>query len=85
MIIGTNFLSKTVIKLEYKSGNMEWYEISLPIRPVYGLDSYEFDTMVGMYHIQVEDKILGKDWLEYFATEILDVKYEWTDVKYFFQ
>ena len=78
MIIGTNFLSKTDIKLEYESGNMEWYESSLPMRPAYGLYLYKFDTMADMYHIQVKKKIIYKDWLEFFATEILDAKYEWT-------
>jgi hypothetical protein len=33
-----------------------------------------------MFHIQVEAKIFGEDWLECFATEILDAKYEKTDV-----
>ncbi len=36
--------------------------------------------MKDMFHIQVEDKIFGEDWLECFATEILDAKYEKTDV-----
>ena len=55
VILGTNFLSKTSIKLNYESGNMEWYKSALPMRPVYGLDSYEFDTTTDMYHIQVEE------------------------------
>ena len=50
------------------------------MRPAYGLDSYKIDTIADMYHIQVEEKILGKNWLECFSTEILDAKYEWTDV-----
>ncbi len=33
-----------------------------------------------MFHIQVEDKLFGEDWLKCFATEILDAKYERTDV-----
>jgi hypothetical protein len=33
-----------------------------------------------MYQIQVEDEIFGEGWLECFATEILDAKYERTDV-----
>ena len=37
--------------------------------------------MAYIYHIQVEEKILGEDWLEFFATEILDAKYEWTDIR----
>jgi hypothetical protein len=44
------------------------------------LDSKEFDAMEDMFHIQVEDEIFGEDWLECLVTEILDAKYERTDV-----
>jgi hypothetical protein len=44
------------------------------------LDSNKFDAMEDMFHNQVKDKIFGEDWLECFATEILDTKYEKTDV-----
>ncbi len=41
----------------------------------------EFNAMEDMFHtIQVKDKIFGEDRLECFATEILDAKYEKTDV-----
>ncbi len=36
--------------------------------------------MEDMFHIQVKDKLFGEDWLKSFATEILDTKYEKTDV-----
>ncbi len=36
--------------------------------------------MEDMIYIQVEGKIFGEDWLECFATEILDAKNEKTDV-----
>ena len=36
--------------------------------------------MEDMFHIQVQDKLLGQDWLQSFATTILDSKYKWTDV-----
>jgi hypothetical protein len=36
--------------------------------------------MEAMFHIQIEDKIFGEDWLECFATEILDAKYDKTNV-----
>ena len=36
--------------------------------------------MEDQYFIQLENEILGEDWLECYATEILDAKYEWTDV-----
>jgi hypothetical protein len=78
--LGTNFLSKTGIKLNYSEGNMEWFDYSIPLCPTGGLDSINFDAMEDMFHIQVEDKSFGEDWLECSATEILDAKYEKTDV-----
>jgi hypothetical protein len=36
--------------------------------------------MEDMFHIQVEDKLFVEDWLKCFAPEILDAKYERTDV-----
>jgi hypothetical protein len=80
IILGTNFLSKTRIKLNYSEGNMEWFDCSILLHPPGGFDLKEFDAMEDMFHIQVEDKIFGEDWLECFATEILDTKYERTDV-----
>jgi hypothetical protein len=80
IILGTNFLSKTGIKLNYSKGNMEWFDCSIPLCPPGGLDLNEFNAMGDMFHIQVKDKRFGEDWLECFATEILDAKYERTDV-----
>ncbi len=57
IILGTNFLSKTGIKLNYSEGNMEWFVSSIPLHPRGGLDSKEFNAMEDMFHIQVEDKI----------------------------
>jgi hypothetical protein len=59
---------------------MEWFDCSIPLCPPGGLDSNEFNVMKNMFHIQVKYKIFGEDWLECFATEILDAKYEKTDV-----
>ena len=81
VILGTNFLSKAGIKLDYSTGNMAWYDNVLPMRPSYGLSSEDFDAMEDQYFVQLEDEILGEDWLECFATEILDAKYEWTAVE----
>jgi hypothetical protein len=80
IILGTNFLSKIGIKLNYSEGNMEWFDCSIPLCPPGSLDSKEFDAVEDMFHIQVEDKLFGKNWLKCFATEILDTKYEKTDV-----
>jgi hypothetical protein len=59
---------------------MDWFDRSIPLCPPGGLDSKEFDAMEDMFHIQVKDEIFGEDWLVCFATEILDAKYEKTDV-----
>jgi hypothetical protein len=80
IILGTNFLSKTGIKLNYSEGNMEWFDCSIPLRPPGGLNLNKFNAMEDMFHIQVKDKLFGEDWLKCFATEILDAKYERTDV-----
>jgi hypothetical protein len=79
-ILGTNFLSKTGIKLNYSEGNMEWFDCSISFCPPGDLDLKEFDAMEDMFPIQVKDELFGEDWLEYFATEILDAKYENTYV-----
>ena len=80
LILGANFLSKVGINLDHDTGNMEWYNSILPTRPRVGLTSTDFDDMEDQYFTQLGDEILGKDWSESFATEILDATYEFTDV-----
>jgi hypothetical protein len=83
IILSTNLLSKTGIKLNYAEGNMEWFDCSIPLPPPGGLDLNKFDAMEDMFHIQVEDEFFGEDWRKCFTTEILDAKYERTDVAEF--
>ncbi len=71
IILGTKFLSKTGIKLNYSEGNMEWFDCSIPLLPHGGLDSNKFDAMKDMFHIQVKDKLFGEDRFKCFATKIL--------------
>ncbi len=81
IILGTNLLSKTGIKLNNSEGNMEWFDCSIPLGPPGGLDSNQIDAIEDMFHIQIKAKLFGEDWLECFATEILDAKYERTVIK----
>ena len=81
VILGTDFLTKAGIKLNYAEEQMEWFDTTLPLRPVGGLPAEEFDAMVDMFHIQTEQELLGEDWLHNFATQILDAKYEFVDVR----
>jgi hypothetical protein len=80
IILGTNVLSKTGTKLNYSEGNMEWFDCSIPLCLPEGLDLNEFKAMEDMFHIQDKDEIFGEDWRECFTTEILDARYEKTDV-----
>ena len=81
IIFGTNFLSKAGIKLDWDDGNMLWFDNVLPMRPGTVISSADFADMEDHYHIQLEDDLLGNDWLECYATEILDAKYEWTNIE----
>ncbi len=72
IILGTNFFSKTGIKLNYSEGNMKWFDFSIPLCLPGGLDSKEFDAMEDMFHIQGEDEHFGEDWLKCYAIKILD-------------
>ena len=81
VIFGTNFLSKAGIKLNYEKGQMEWFGCIIPMRPSKGLTTEEFHAMEDQWYIQIEESLLGEDWLQCDATEIFDAKYEWTDVR----
>jgi hypothetical protein len=63
IILGTNFLSKTGIKLNYSEGIMEWFDCSSPLPPLGCLDWKAFNAMEDMFHTQVKDKIFGEDCL----------------------
>ncbi len=59
---------------------MEWFGYSISLCPPVGFDSNKFNALEDMFNIQVKNKLFGEDWLKCFATEILDAKYEKTDV-----
>ena len=61
---------------------MEWFDCSIPLHPPEGLDTKDFDAMEGMFFVQTEDELFGEDWLNSYATEILDMQYEQTGVAY---
>ena len=76
VILGTNFLSKTGIKLNYVKNQMEWFNCVIPMGPSKGLTTEDFHAMEDHWHIQIEESLLGEDWLHCYATEILNTKYE---------
>jgi len=80
IIFGTDFLTKVGININYETGFMEWYECILPLRDPFTLDKESYQDMEDAMHVQTEDELLGEDWLDNYATEILDAKYNKTDV-----
>ena len=69
------------IIINYETGFMEWYECILPLRDPFRSDSKSFNIMEDAMFVQTEDELLGHDWLDSYVTEILDAKYDKTDVK----
>ena len=67
--------------MNYDTGFMEWFECILPMRDPWGLTSEDFDNMVDSLLTQTEDELFGGDWLNNYATEILDAKYNFTSVR----
>ena len=45
IILGTDFLSKAGISINYDTGFMEWYENIIPLRDPIGLNAETFDDM----------------------------------------
>jgi hypothetical protein len=58
---------------------MIWYDCIVPMYPHHGLTAQDFDDMLNMYLIYFEDELFGHNWLESYATELLDAKHQWTD------
>ena len=74
IIIGTDFLSTSGIKINYETVFMEWFESLLPLRYPSVINAKTFDDMEDALFIQQEDELFGEDWLDFYATEILEDK-----------
>ena len=77
IILCTDFLSKAEIKINYGTGFMEWHENMIPLGDCIGLNAEIFGDIEDslLLQLEVEDERLWGDWLDSFATEILDAKY----------
>ncbi len=62
IILGTNFLTKEGIKLNYSDGKMEWFDCSILLYSPVSLNSPDFDATEVMFFIHMKDNHLGKDW-----------------------
>ena len=80
LILGSDFLAKAGININYETGFMEWFDSILPLRDPKGLQSQDFDEMEDAMFIQQDNELLGEVWIASFATKILDARYEHTDI-----
>ena len=58
---------------------MVW--LQTPLRDSRGLTPIDFKEMEDSLYTKVEDKHTGKEWLDFFATKILDAKYEKSNIE----
>ncbi len=80
IILGTNFLSKTGIKLNYSEGNMEWFDCSIPLRPPGGLDSKKLMPWKTCFTSKLKTRSLMKIGLNALQQRFWMPRYEKTDV-----
>ena len=81
VILGTDFLTKSGINIQYSTGTMEWFENVINMRSPYDLNIKEYLAMADAIEIQREDDTLGIDWLDcYLSAPILDAKYVRVDI-----
>ena len=52
----------------------------MPLRDPRGLEPEEFKEIEDYLYVQVEDELFGEDWLDSYATTILDATYEKADI-----
>jgi hypothetical protein len=78
VIFGTDFLSKTGIDINYRSGIIEWFDNKLPMRDPHHVNNKEYLAMAEILEVQCEaEQLFGMDWYHptCYASEILDAKY----------
>ena len=81
MILGSDFLSKIGLGVNYDTGMVTWLDYSIPMHTPFESDSEELYEAIEEYLLQMDDDDLGYDWLDAFLTvPILDAKYEKADL-----
>ena len=56
IILGSDFLTRIGLDIKYSTGEMEWYDNTLPMRELWKIDNKEFLTMADSHAVQIEDK-----------------------------
>ena len=81
IILGSDFLYKAGININYVERNISWCGISIPLRDPFKMKDEEYVSMADVISLDIEDAFFGADWLDnYMAQSILDAKYEKTEI-----
>jgi hypothetical protein len=80
VIMGGDLLQRAGIDLLYSKGIVDWLGNTIEMRDVRNFHPSDLDAMMEAYYTQEEEEFFGDDFLDAFATPILDAKYEQVDV-----
>jgi aryl carrier-like protein len=83
MILGNDFLELAKMKFEYEKKVISWFGNTVPLRNPRDFTSNDFDDLIECFSIQIDDEVVGDDWMESYITQILDAKYEKLDIDEF--
>jgi len=80
VFMGGVLLERAGIDLLYSKEIVDWLGNTIEMRDVRNFHPSDLDAMMEAYYLQEEEELLGDDFLDAFATPILDAKYEQVDV-----
>ena len=64
------------MKINGEESVVECHDSIIPLRDPRELDSEHFKDIEDSLFVQIEDKLVGDNWLDTFVTQFLDAKYE---------
>ena len=83
MILGSDFLTKTKMKLDYKHKVVFWFGNTIPLCNSCAFTNDDFEDLAECFLVQIDDKMIGDNWMESYVTRILDAKYETLSINAF--
>ena len=83
MIIGRDFINKYKFDMIFSKKQVEWFGNTIPMRNPRDFTEIDFVELTECFQVQLDDELVGDDWMESYVTQILDAKYEKLDIDEF--
>ena len=80
VILGGDFLQKTLININYTECQIEWLDGQLPLRNAHEFHKEDKSLLVDMLYAQDDKEWFGDDFMESLTTTILDATYNKVDL-----